>query len=250
MRYSGNGPLALEAMRALRKAAGDALLVGELYRPAAEYARWLEVLDLVFAFEFMFSPWDADRMRAAIESAARAERAAWVLSNHDFERLASHLGAENVRAAAVLLLTLPGAAFVYQGDELGLVNGPGVDPPLDRAGRDRLRHPMQWDATGGFTTGTPWLPLVDPEERNVEGQRGDHGSALELYRRLLELRRGLGGGFRLLDGEPGVVTFERGRHTVAVNTTREPRTAPSGEPVLATHDGDGLPANGALIVRN
>jgi hypothetical protein len=47
-----------------------------------------------------------------------------------------------------------------------------------------------------------------------------------------------------------VVTFERGGHTVAINTTREPRTAPSGEPVLATHDGDGLPANGAMIVRN
>jgi alpha-glucosidase len=173
-----------------------------------------------------------------------------VLSNHDFERLASHVGAENVRAAAVLLLTLPGAAFVYQGDELGLVNGPGVDPPLDRAGRDRLRHPMQWDATGGFTTGTPWLPLVDPEQRNVEGQRGDPGSLLELYRRLLGLRRELGTGFRLLDSEQGVVAFERGGHTVAVNTTQETRTAPSGEVVLSTHDGEGLPANAAMIVRN
>jgi alpha-glucosidase len=250
MRYSGNGPLALEAIRALREAAGDALLVGELYRPADEYTRWLEVLDLVFAFEFMFSPWEAGRLRAAIEPAARAERAAWVLSNHDFERLASHVGAENVREAAVLLLTLPGAAFVYQGDEIGLVNGPGIDPPLDRAGRDRLRHPMQWDATGGFTTGTPWLPLVDPEQRSVEAQRGDPGSLLELYRRLLELRRELGTGFRLLEGEPGVVVFERGGHTVAVNTTREPRTAPSGELVLATADGKGLPANAAMIVRN
>ena len=125
----------------------------------------------------------------------------------------------------------------------------GVDPPLDRAGRDRLRHPMQWDATGGFTTGTPWLPLVDPE-RNVEGQCGDPGSLLELYRRLVELRRGLGGGFRLLDGEPGVVAFERDGHTVAVNTTREPRTAPSGKLVLATQNGAGLPANAAMIVRN
>jgi len=249
MRYSGNGQLALEAMRALREAAGDALLVGELYRPAAEFGHWLEVLDLVFAFEFMFSPWDADRLRAAIESAARAERAAWVLSNHDFERLASHVGAENVRAAAVLLLTLPGAAFVYQGDEIGLVNGPGVDPPLDRAGRDRLRHPMQWDATGGFTTGTPWLPLVDPEERNVEDQCGGPGSLLELYRRLLELRRGLGGRFRLLDAEAGVVAFERGAHTIAVNTSAEQRPAPAGETVLATHEGKRLPAHAAVIVR-
>jgi alpha-glucosidase len=148
----------------------------------------------------------------------------------------------------VLLLTLPGTAFVYQGDELGLANGPGHEPPFDRAGRDRLRHPMQWDADGGFTTGRPWLPLVDAEERNVEEQRGDSRSLLELYRQLLELRRSLGGSFRLLDAEPGVVSFRRGEHTVAVNTSAERRTPPRGEIVLATHDGDGLPAHAAVIV--
>jgi alpha-glucosidase len=252
MRYSGNGPLGLEAMRALREAAGEAVLVGELYRPATEYARWLEVLDLVFAFEFLFSPWDAERLRTSIEDAARADRAAWVMSNHDFDRLASRVGPENLRAAAVLLLTLPGAAFVYQGDEIGLASGPGADPPLDRAGRDRLRHPMQWETgpKAGFTTGTPWLPLVDPMRCSVEDQRGDPGSLLELFRRLLSLRRALGGGFRLLDADLGVVAFERGGHTVAVNTTPEPRTAPAGEIVLSTHDGEGLPAHAAVIVRN
>jgi len=252
MRYSGNRPEAIEALGAVRAAAGDALLVGEVYRPTAEYPRWLEVLDLVFGFEFLLSPWDAERLRAAIEPAARLERVAWVMSNHDFDRLATRVGPENLRAAAVLLLTLPGVAFVYQGDELGLANGPGHEPPFDRAGRDRLRHPMQWDAgpTGGFTTGEPWLPLVDPQERNVGAQRGDPGSLLELYRRLLSVRRTLDDGFRLLNAEPGVVAFERGAHTVAVNTTGEPRTAPPGEPVLATHDGPGLPAQSALIVRN
>jgi alpha-glucosidase len=109
---------------------------------------------------------------------------------------------------------------------------------------------MQWEAGGGFTTGRPWLPLVDPERRNVEDQRGDSGSLLELYRRLLALRRTLGHGFRLVDAEPGVVAFERGGHTVAVNTSAEPRTAPRGETVLATHEGEGLPPHAALIVRN
>jgi alpha-glucosidase len=252
MRYSGNGPLAIEAIQALRDAAGDALLVGELHRPVAEYGRWLDVLDLVFAFEFMFSPWEAERLRAAIEPAAQAERAAWVMSNHDFDRLATRVGPENLRAAAVLLLTLPGAAFVYQGDEIGLANGPGVEPPLDRAGRDRLRHPMQWEPRpkAGFTTGTPWLPLVGPDRRNVEDQRGDPGSLLELYRRLLRLRRSLGAGFRLLDAQPGVVAFERGEHTVAVNTTPESRSAPAGETVLGTHEGADLPPHAAVIVRN
>jgi glycosidase len=147
---------------------------------------------------------------------------------------------------------LPGAAFVYQGDEIGLANGPGHEPPFDRAGRDGLRHPMQWDASAkaGFTTGEPWLPLVDPQERNVESQRGDTGSLLELYRRLVALRRTLGEGFRLLDAEPGVVAFERGGQTVAVNTTGERRTVPRGETVLATHAETGLPPHAAVIVRN
>jgi glycosidase len=109
---------------------------------------------------------------------------------------------------------------------------------------------MQWDADGGFTTGTPWLPLVDPADRNAADERANSGSLLNLYRRLLELRRGLGQGFRLLDAEPGVVAFERDGHTVAVNTTAEPRSAPAGEPVLATHDGGDLPAHAALIMRN
>jgi len=250
--YSADRPEVVDALAAIREAAGDALLVGEVYLPATRSARYLTQLDLVFAFELLFSPWEAEALRAAIGAAAELGRVAWVLSNHDFERLATRVGPENVRAAAVLLLTLPGAAFVYQGDEIGLPNGPGADPPYDRAGRDPLRHPMQWDASpaGGFTTGDPWLPPIDPAERNVEAQRGDPGSLLELYRTLIALRRGLGDGFRLVDAEPGVVAFERGGHTVAVNTTAEPRLAPAGELVLATHEGEGLPPHAALIMRN
>jgi alpha-glucosidase len=247
--YSSNRPEAAEAVAALREAAGDALLVGEVYLGTADYAPWLEHLDLVFAFELLFSPWEADALRTAIGPAAKLQRVAWVLSNHDFGRLASRVGPENVRAAAVLLLTLPGAAFVYQGDEIGLPDGPGHEPPYDRAGRDRLRHPMQWDRDGGFTSGEPWLPLIDPGERNVEAQRGDPGSLLELYRRLISLRRELGDGFALLDAEPGVVAYDRGGHTVAINTTAEPREAPAGDVVLATHGGRGLPPHAGLIVR-
>ncbi len=252
MLYSGNRPELIDRLRAIREAAGDALLVGEVFRPVAEYLRYLEVLDLVFAFEFLFSPWNAERLRAAIEPAAETGGVAWVMSNHDFDRLATRVGAENLRSAAVLLLTLPGPAFVYQGDELGLPNGPGTKPPFDRAGRDRLRHPMQWDAspTGGFTTGRPWLPVIDAGERNVAAQRGEAGSLLELYRRLVELRPTLGEGFRLLESEPGVVAFERGEHTVLVNTTSELRSLPAGELALATHDGEGLPPHASAVLRN
>lgn len=73
-----------------------------------------------------------------------------------------------------------------------MVDAPGGSLPAhDRAGRDPQRTPMQWDGSpnGGFTSGTPWLPLVDPATRNVAGQADDPGSLLNLYRRLLALRR-------------------------------------------------------------
>src|SRR5207248_4930304 len=161
---------------------------------------------------------------AAIAPAAELGRVAWVMSNHDFGRLASRVGCENLRAAALLLLTLPGAAFVYQGDEIGLANGPGSDPPYDRAGRDPMRHPMQWDSgpTGGFTTGEPWLPAVDPAERNVEVQLDDPDSLLHLYRRLIEERRHLGEPFRLLDKDGGIVAFKRGEDEIAIAVTPKP----------------------------
>ena len=104
-------------------------------------------------------------------------------------------------------------------------------------------------AKSGFTTGAPWLAPVDPQARSVKSQRDDPDSLLTLYRRLIELRRELGGGFRLIDSEPGVIAYERGQHTVAVNTTAEQRQAPAGEPVLTTHDWRGLPPHAAQIVR-
>jgi alpha-glucosidase len=236
--YSGNRPETIEALGAIRAAAGDALLVGEVFQPTTEYARYLEELDLVFAFELLFSPWKAKRLRAAIGPAAELRRVAWVLSNHDFDRLATRVGPENLRAAAMLLLSLPGAAFIYQGDEIGLANGPGAQPPYDRAGRDPMRHPMQWDAspTAGFTGGEPWLSPVDPAGRNVEAQRDDPGSLLQLYRLLIEARRLLGDGFQLLEGFDGMVTFERPEHVVAINVTAGRQPAPvTSQPELATH---------------
>jgi alpha-glucosidase len=141
-----------------------------------------------------------------------------VLSNHDFPRLATRFGEENVRAAAVLLLTLPGPAFVYQGEEIGMADGPGADPPIDRAGRDGARHPMQWSPDGGFSDGTPWLPLVDPQSRNVADQREDPDSLLTLYRELIALRPQLGPGFELLPRQDEhVLAYRRGRHTVTID---------------------------------
>jgi glycosidase len=189
--YSTNSPDIHQALASIREAAGDAMLVGEVYLPAAQVTPYLEHLDLAFAFELFHAPWERARDAVETTQAALGTGSAWVLSNHDFPRVATRWGREHVREAAELLLTLPGTAFVYQGEEIGMADGPGATPPIDRAGRDGARHPMQWDRSpsGGFTTGAPWLPAVDPEERNVADQRDDPDSLLNLYRDLIARRR-------------------------------------------------------------
>jgi glycosidase len=116
---------------------------------------------------------------------------------------------------------------------------------------------MQWDATptGGFTAGDPWLPPVDPERRNVADERRDPGSLLHLYRNLIATRRSLGPGFRFRDDAPeGMLAYERGAHTVLLNTTDQPLPAPeTGEIVLGTHaevlgDGEVRPHSGVICV--
>jgi alpha-glucosidase len=245
-RHSRNAPDVGEALAALRRAAGDALLIGEVYLPTPELAPYLTHLDASFSFELFHSPWTAGAVRSALShrEAIDGGRLAWVLSNHDFPRLPTRVGENHVRAAALLLLTLPGSAFIFQGDEIGLPDGPGRRdgrPPDDRHGRDGFRHPMQWDASpsGGFTSGTAWLPPIDPAQRSVEGQEGDRASLLHLYRDVIALRRGLDGPFELVDAADGVLAFRRGAHLVALNLADAPRPAPPAGPLLRhTHDAD------------
>jgi len=107
------------------------------------------------------------------------------LSNHDGTRTLTALGGDFARAklAATLLLTLPGLPFVYYGEEIGMT-GDKPDP--------RLRTPMQWSPRPGlgFTSGTAWESAQpDSFATTVEGQDADPGSLLNLYRRLIHLRR-------------------------------------------------------------
>ena len=252
---SRNDPEITEVLKTIRAAAGDALLVGEVYLPTAELSPYLEHLDRAFSFEFLHAPWDPARLRSVIGAGAGVPGLAWVLSNHDFPRLATSLGEAAARAAAVLLLTLPGTAFVYQGDELGTPDGPGGEPPVDRFGRDRHRHPMQWEPgpEGGFTTGLPWLPIVDAPARNVADQRRDPASVLSLYRRLIELRRELSGPLRLVEAAPELVAYTRGPHLVAVNAGERAAAAPAhGEVLVATGrvEGDLMEPGAAIIARS
>jgi alpha-glucosidase len=228
---SRNAPGTGEALAKIREAAGDhSFLVGEVYLPSRRWQPYSDHFDAVFAFELLLTSWDAALLNTAIRACAETGKAAWAMSNHDFGRLATRFGRENARSAAMLLLTLPGPAFLYQGDEIAQGDGAAGENTFDRAGRDRFRHPMQWDASpsGGFTTGTPWLSAVDPAERSVEGQRDDPASTLSLVRELIALRRELGDELELIDAADGVVAYRRGNHTVAVNTTAEPRPVPLG----------------------
>ena len=179
------------------------VLVGEAYLPVEELAGYLghgrdDEFHLAFDFELLHSPWEHQHLTLAVErSEALHPPAVWptyAIGNHDQARPASRWGAARERAAAFLLLTLRGVAVLYAGDEIGMENAdPAIlpDPPFDRAGRDGYRTPMQWTPTAvaGFTTGTPWLPVVDAQARNVLDQSADPDSLLSLYRRLIAARR-------------------------------------------------------------
>ena len=127
------------------------------------------------------------------------------LTNHDRTRVATELGNDPARlkSAAAVLLTLPGAPFLYYGEEVGLQNGPGT-------GDESRRTPMPWDATpgGGFTTGTPWFDFAPGRDKaNVAAQAGDPESLFTHYRRWIRLRQGSAalrhGGLRLLSAPSG-----------------------------------------------
>ena len=106
----------------------------------------------------------------------------WVLGNHDRPRVASRVGPEQARVAAMLLLTLRGTPTLYYGDEIGMhqvaIAPDQVRDPFEKnvpgigVGRDGCRTPMQWDATAhaGFSTATPWLPLADDYAPRERGQ--------------------------------------------------------------------------------
>ena len=239
--HSRNAPGVAAALRRLRAAAGEHVLVGDIYLPTPHLRPHLEHVDLAFCFELLHAPFRADAIGRAIRRAlvpgVRPDGIVWTLSSIDFPRLATRLGEERTRVAAMLLLTLPGAALLYQGDEIGLTDGPGGTPPFDRAGRDAHRHPMQWDAsaTGSFSDSqAPWLAPVDPALRNVKSQAQDPTSLLSLYRASIALRRTLGGGLRLIDDVPdGLLAFLRGADVIVVlNLTDEPLRCPVAGRVL------------------
>ena len=169
----------------------------------ASYYGNLDELHAPFNFFLMAADFDAASLRAAVESVLWNVPVGgwtnWTLGNHDEQRLATRLGMENARLAALLLLTLRGSPFLYYGDELGMQDveipeAETLDPwgqRLHFLSRDGARTPMQWsaDPNAGFGTAKPWLPVApDYADRNVVAELEDDGSMLNLYRRILRLR--------------------------------------------------------------
>jgi alpha-glucosidase len=257
--HSLNAPDIDRGIAALREAAGDHLLVGEVYLPTDQLGPYLRHLDLAFCFDLYHSRFEPKALRGAIDTAVASRRLAWVLSNHDFQRLPNRVGRENVALAALLLLTLPGCAFIYQGDELGLPDGPGSEVPLDRFGRDRFRHPMPWTdekPNCGFTSGEPWLSVARAPGGSVQAQQRDPRSLLHIYRGLIALRRELTGDeIAFDDASPdGVLAYRRGDHEIVLNISDAPVPAPAGEIVLTTnpvrpHQSRILPPRTGIVVR-
>ncbi|MFE5943539.1 glycoside hydrolase family 13 protein [Streptomyces sp. NPDC056480] len=254
----------------------ERLLVGEVSVPSArEHALYVrpDELHQAFFFDLLSAPWDAAAFRAVIDEALRdiagtGSTVTWVLNNHDQVRTvtryaggpgAEHVGAARARAAALLMLALPGAAYVYQGEELGLpevLDLPDdvlTDPIFRRTGsrariRDGCRVPLPWSGQAspfGFSDGAAgvrtWLP--QPEwfaEYATDRALADTRSFWHLYREGLQLRRELPqlgeGALRWLEAPPQVLAMARGDGLVcAVNFGSETVPAPvPGAPLLAS----------------
>ncbi|MBR1251769.1 DUF3459 domain-containing protein [Bradyrhizobium sp. AUGA SZCCT0169] len=201
---------AIGGMRRVLDEFPDRVLLGEIYLPidrlVAYYGRKLDGVHFPYNFALLTAAWEARSIAQLIDEYEAALPPEgwpnWVLGNHDRPRLATRVGPNQVRVAAMLLMTLRGTPTLYYGDEIGMQQAAilpeQVRDPFEKnvpgigIGRDGSRTPMQWDGTksAGFSEADPWLPVADDfREVNVNSSSKDRGSLYWLYRRLIDLRR-------------------------------------------------------------
>ncbi|UNO42450.1 glycoside hydrolase family 13 protein [Streptomyces sp. MST-110588] len=249
--------------RLLDSYGGERIGVAEAWAPDARrlalYVRPDE-LHQAFNFPFLTAGWGAAALRPVIDDCLAATAsvgapATWVLSNHDVVRHTTRLGSlRRARAATLAMLALPGSAYLYQGEELGLPEVTDLpdevrqDPAFFRGTgqdgyRDGCRVPLPWSGQEppyGFGPGGSWLPQPPSwRELTVAAQTGDPASTLELYRSALALRRrlpGLGDGTMTWVPAPeGVLAFTRRGVLCTLNTLSHPVEIPlPGRPLLSS----------------
>ena len=237
--YTTDQPEILDIIASWREVSDaypERVLIGELWVPIERLVTYYGAdgrgLHLPFNFHLILTAWDAASIGALVEEYEAALPPGawpnWVLGNHDRSRIATRVGAEQARVAAMLLLTLRGTPTLYQGDEIGMRDVPippqAIQDPVHLTlpglglGRDPERTPMQWDTgpNAGFCAPDvePWLPIADDSAAvNVEAERDDPTSMLTLYRRLIELRRATPalavGAYRTAFVEPEVLAYWR-----------------------------------------
>ncbi|MGB8942038.1 MAG: glycoside hydrolase family 13 protein [Streptomyces sp.] len=275
--------------RILDEYAGDRIAVAEAWTPTVERsARYLRAGELhqAFNFEYLTTGWDAAALRAVVDRSLAAMNAVgapatWVLSNHDVVRHSTRFadgdaarGLRRAKAATLLMLALPGSAYIYQGEELGLPEVTELpdevrqDPAFFRSTgqdgtRDGCRVPLPWSGErapfgfGPVEGGPSWLPQPeDWQDLSVRAQEGDPASTLEFYRRALAVRRehpalGAGRGVEWLDASEGVLSFRRttprGSVVCTVNLTAGPVTVPSPGTVLVASAETASGADGTIL---
>lgn len=218
-------PAFLERVRALTDCYDGTMLVGEVGegRGGTQIMQAYTApgrLHMAYSFEMLGTDYTPGHFRRCIGGFFDGSGGwpCWAFSNHDVIRHATRWGGAGhsdavARQAIALMVSLPGAKCLYQGEELGqtetdlafseIVDPPGLKFWPEYKGRDGCRTPMVWQAGAlhaGFTTGTPWLP-VKPEQaaRAADLQEDDPHSVLSHYRRVLAFYRS-GEGAALRDG--------------------------------------------------
>lgn len=188
----------------------DRMMIGEIYLPIPRLMSYYGLdnkgAHLPFNFSLLFINWKSQEIAAAVDQYEGAIPQGgwpnWVLGNHDQSRIASRVGLQQARIAAMLLLTLRGTPTIYYGEEIGMTDVPipleevqdpmGKNMPEKNLSRDPARTPMQWNSKpfGGFSEVKPWLRLDKTYARNnMERQMKDENSMLVLYRKLINLRK-------------------------------------------------------------
>ncbi|MBY0308837.1 MAG: hypothetical protein K2Q09_08855, partial [Phycisphaerales bacterium] len=178
----------------------DCFTVGEVWSDTRTIASYVNGQEMDSAFDFELSArlveaiktgkgqtlGDAIRNTCELfpRTVAGSSAAATFLTNHDQTRVMTLLGGDQMKAkaAASILLTMPGTPFIYYGEEIGM-EGDKPDP--------NLRTPMQWtgEPGAGFTTGTPWRKPRSNPKVNVNSQEADRNSLLSHYRKMISIRR-------------------------------------------------------------